>query len=184
MVCHVCFSTKELKWCGNCRGVKYCSKGCQVKDWPTHKLDCQGDRSDRNKQFSTTVRKLFKDEKLFEFISSLAYHATLLRLKYLLIEVAIGGATITCSGTNDLPPPIKEKDIIPNKLNCLIIQHLPNNEVAGCVMAFDSAATRRRHSSLMVAFNTITNKHFRCEIDTNYLFVTVYQADDAHVIAL
>ena len=29
--------------CSRCKLVKYCSKECQVKHWPKHKHDCQGE---------------------------------------------------------------------------------------------------------------------------------------------
>ena len=39
--CLLCKSTPEkLKKCGKCGVAKYCSRECQVKDWPRHKTEC------------------------------------------------------------------------------------------------------------------------------------------------
>lgn len=38
--CSWCFTTKgKLKWCGACQSVSYCSRECQVSDWPNHKKE-------------------------------------------------------------------------------------------------------------------------------------------------
>ena len=39
-VCVVCREVAEKK-CERCRFVSYCSRDCQVKDWPTHKQSCK-----------------------------------------------------------------------------------------------------------------------------------------------
>ena len=40
-----CFTCKkkffELKKCGNCLSILYCSKECQRNDWKRHKLECK-----------------------------------------------------------------------------------------------------------------------------------------------
>jgi hypothetical protein len=38
-ICSVCGKPSKSK-CSVCRAVRYCSKECQVRDWPTHKLNC------------------------------------------------------------------------------------------------------------------------------------------------
>ncbi|XP_063956477.1 SET domain-containing protein 14-like [Lytechinus pictus] len=39
--CHVCEkSFKVLKRCKSCKSTFYCSRECQIRDWPTHKLHC------------------------------------------------------------------------------------------------------------------------------------------------
>lgn len=38
--CNTCLSTKDLKFCGKCGKVRYCSKDCQKKDWKVHKNSC------------------------------------------------------------------------------------------------------------------------------------------------
>ncbi|KAJ7610546.1 hypothetical protein DFH06DRAFT_1246058 [Mycena polygramma] len=48
-VCFACFHTKdrsELKECGRCRLVRYCSSECQKKDWKEHKKVCGQTRFD------------------------------------------------------------------------------------------------------------------------------------------
>ena len=34
-------SEKEHKKCGKCKTKLYCSRECQIKDWPDHKKDCK-----------------------------------------------------------------------------------------------------------------------------------------------
>ncbi|KAI0667951.1 hypothetical protein C8Q78DRAFT_1081820 [Trametes maxima] len=39
--CAVCgVMNVQLKWCGKCHGIWYCSKECQKKHWPIHKKGC------------------------------------------------------------------------------------------------------------------------------------------------
>jgi hypothetical protein len=43
-MCHAgfCFSSqKDLKLCSRCKIVSYCSRKCQLKDWPDHKRHCK-----------------------------------------------------------------------------------------------------------------------------------------------
>jgi hypothetical protein len=39
--CCVKFPTDELKLCGGCVGIQYCSKDCQKKDWYNHTRICK-----------------------------------------------------------------------------------------------------------------------------------------------
>eukprot|EP01102_Stenamoeba_stenopodia_P012147 TRINITY_DN3799_c0_g1_i1.p1 TRINITY_DN3799_c0_g1~~TRINITY_DN3799_c0_g1_i1.p1 ORF type:complete len:202 (+),score=25.11 TRINITY_DN3799_c0_g1_i1:690-1295(+) len=39
--CDYCGSTKDLKLCGVCKQVRYCSVECQRKGWATHKAVCK-----------------------------------------------------------------------------------------------------------------------------------------------
>ncbi|KAJ6465915.1 hypothetical protein C8R47DRAFT_1326374 [Mycena vitilis] len=46
MACTVCLKSEEdvgeeLRKCGKCKGVRYCSKQCQAADWPRHKKHCK-----------------------------------------------------------------------------------------------------------------------------------------------
>lgn len=42
LICNVCEEKFELlSLCSKCRYQSYCSKECQVKDWPEHKSECQ-----------------------------------------------------------------------------------------------------------------------------------------------
>ncbi|RDB25158.1 hypothetical protein Hypma_007661 [Hypsizygus marmoreus] len=41
--CHASVGRKNVKTCGECRNVRYCSKRCQAKAWPDHKKCCTGD---------------------------------------------------------------------------------------------------------------------------------------------
>jgi len=40
MSCKVCDSEENLKACGGCQTIKYCSRECQQKDWSEHKEFC------------------------------------------------------------------------------------------------------------------------------------------------
>lgn len=40
MACATCGSGSPQKKCGKCTGVAYCSKKCQLCDWPVHKWTC------------------------------------------------------------------------------------------------------------------------------------------------
>jgi len=39
--CAGCGKRGTLKACSRCKGRKYCSRECQLKDWPTHKAACK-----------------------------------------------------------------------------------------------------------------------------------------------
>ncbi|KAK5732568.1 hypothetical protein LTR17_010383 [Elasticomyces elasticus] len=39
-VCGICGNTGVLFKCGRCKSLYYCSKSCQAKDWPIHKVLC------------------------------------------------------------------------------------------------------------------------------------------------
>jgi len=38
--CSVCRKRKKLQTCARCKKVRYCSEGCQTKDWSAHKPKC------------------------------------------------------------------------------------------------------------------------------------------------
>ena len=38
----------RLFFCGKCRNQRYCSKECQKKDWPKHKIVCQDAKIKKN----------------------------------------------------------------------------------------------------------------------------------------
>jgi hypothetical protein len=39
--CAQCSRPQAKNKCGNCKRVRYCSRQCQKKDWPSHKQDCR-----------------------------------------------------------------------------------------------------------------------------------------------
>jgi len=39
--CEKILRKRELKFCGRCRLVGYCSKECQTKDWLKHRPNCK-----------------------------------------------------------------------------------------------------------------------------------------------
>lgn len=39
--CDLCSSSGKLRICSRCKDARYCSRDCQVKDWPKHKLVCK-----------------------------------------------------------------------------------------------------------------------------------------------
>jgi len=39
--CHSCGGTRAIKLCSQCKERVFCSRYCQVRDWPTHKPHCQ-----------------------------------------------------------------------------------------------------------------------------------------------
>lgn len=41
--CSNCFQTPPTKRCSACRQVWYCTRQCQVQDFPLHRMECQGD---------------------------------------------------------------------------------------------------------------------------------------------
>ena len=74
--CHQCNKTQDqittgsIKNCARCKTVYYCSRGCQEKDWPVHKLGCKkvkeiGKNSNTTKEKNTNFQ-----EKFFQAISS------------------------------------------------------------------------------------------------------------------
>eukprot|EP01122_Echinamoeba_exundans_P014346 TRINITY_DN6468_c0_g2_i1.p1 TRINITY_DN6468_c0_g2~~TRINITY_DN6468_c0_g2_i1.p1 ORF type:complete len:130 (-),score=9.71 TRINITY_DN6468_c0_g2_i1:687-1076(-) len=38
--CETCGTANDLKSCGRCLKVDYCSRECQMKDWKRHKTSC------------------------------------------------------------------------------------------------------------------------------------------------
>jgi hypothetical protein len=44
--CSVCGKLGDLKKCSRCKRVYYCTKECQIKSWPDHKLNCIKAKSD------------------------------------------------------------------------------------------------------------------------------------------
>jgi len=40
MRCQICKKSENLKECGNCHNVYYCSKDCQSEDWLNHRRNC------------------------------------------------------------------------------------------------------------------------------------------------
>ena len=71
--CHQCdkmqdqVKTGSLKFCGRCRTVYYCSRECQEKDWPIHKLGCKK-VNEIGKDSNITKEK--RQKNLFQKISS------------------------------------------------------------------------------------------------------------------
>lgn len=39
--CAECQTVGALKVCTRCRTIRYCSRECQLKHWPTHKMNCE-----------------------------------------------------------------------------------------------------------------------------------------------
>lgn len=49
--CVVCGTTTvAMKKCSRCGKSRYCSRACQEKHWPTHKVDCRPAEKDKNKE--------------------------------------------------------------------------------------------------------------------------------------
>jgi len=40
--CHDYFPKDQLRLCKKCKSMKYCSRKCQIANWPDHKPTCQG----------------------------------------------------------------------------------------------------------------------------------------------
>ena len=45
--CKKCWKKQCFKICGRCRGPYYCSSKCQLEHWPSHKLTCHPNLSER-----------------------------------------------------------------------------------------------------------------------------------------
>lgn len=91
--------TDELKWCGNCRGVKYCSAECQKAAWSVHKLNCRPEDFDINKEHHMVIRKTLAKKRIKTFLIVCYHHCSLLGWKYLQVEF-VTDKQIRCYGTN------------------------------------------------------------------------------------
>ncbi|KAH7400472.1 hypothetical protein BKA64DRAFT_482606 [Cadophora sp. MPI-SDFR-AT-0126] len=45
--CDRCGKKSGVMLCGGCKGIGYCSKGCQMKSWPEHKESCKRARREK-----------------------------------------------------------------------------------------------------------------------------------------
>ncbi|KAL2178839.1 uncharacterized protein P884DRAFT_276704 [Thermothelomyces heterothallicus CBS 202.75] len=60
-LCVVC-ERRYISYCNSCRGARYCSRACQVADWPVHKklcADLSGPAADRNRPSQAHRRILY-----------------------------------------------------------------------------------------------------------------------------
>ena len=61
-ICGLCMETKEckdLRRCGTCNVVQYCSESCQEADWPSHKEHC--------KSFWSSMKKCKESDEISAF---------------------------------------------------------------------------------------------------------------------
>ncbi|KAJ7121405.1 hypothetical protein C8R44DRAFT_876812 [Mycena epipterygia] len=68
---HVCSTCGEnpgvaqLKNCAGCRTTRYCSKKCQVSDWPVHKQTCAGSASSTDINLKLAKKLMANDYLMF-----------------------------------------------------------------------------------------------------------------------
>src|SRR4030042_3412346 len=55
--------SNNMKCCSRCRFPYYCSRECQVEDWPRHKEDCKIDGNNEKQIF----KKIISDERFALF---------------------------------------------------------------------------------------------------------------------
>ncbi|KAJ7637403.1 hypothetical protein DFH06DRAFT_1336071 [Mycena polygramma] len=60
-------SSEQLKNCAGCRVARYCSKKCQVSDWPAHKKLCGGSESPTDINLKL-ARKLIANDRLMFYL--------------------------------------------------------------------------------------------------------------------
>ena len=56
--CGVCKKTGKMFKCSRCKGVYYCSRECQKKDWPVHKNDCEPTEKKTQKKVQRERKKV------------------------------------------------------------------------------------------------------------------------------
>lgn len=87
-ICKYCRKTaKNLKWCGQCRGVTYCSQSCQAQDWAQHKEYCDPTLFETNKKFKDMIYTIFANSHFSCFIRGLLHHTIKRNYKYLKILI-------------------------------------------------------------------------------------------------
>lgn len=95
--CSVCMRKGVDLRCGRCNISTYCSKECQVIDWPIHKQICRKlDVSIVNK-CRTIVRRIMADQKFKVIVGGFAYYG-----------LTLGYSHIECNIFNGRPSNLKQ----------------------------------------------------------------------------
>jgi hypothetical protein len=69
--CKVCafYLFKQFKQCSKCKAVVYCSRDCQVMDWPTHKSACKEFRHKKQAMVEEYLASSFDELASLTFIN-------------------------------------------------------------------------------------------------------------------
>lgn len=182
--CNQCLTlSAKLKYCGRCRGVKYCSPECQTLAWPEHKLTCKTENFESSKFATRKIRAVFDDPKLFSFFCAFHHLCTKLGWRYLYVH--IDGDTVNCRGTNS-PSHVTERDLIPGKSNCIVrCEFEPKtNGFMKSVMAFEPEATQRHYQRFEPTLSPIDHKNITATIDVVNQFVTLTWNKHSTIVVL
>lgn len=145
---------KKLSRCNSCKRASYCSKACQQKDWPNHKMECKqlallwnDDRNDVPLEVLDEVLLLLRSYRAETGATSAA---CCLQVNNETLEYSdLARETINCGRDHchDLycPDVSTEEDTLVNYIAGLVLQCLSNSSAKGVVIPTMPALKRRIH---------------------------------------
>jgi len=105
--CQICGKVADLLKCGQCETARYCSKECQLANWPAHKAVCSKICRTDEERAEITIKRIMTFSSVASMIYALSYHW--LGKGYVRIVIIPSDTEYNCVFTceKELPPKIK-----------------------------------------------------------------------------